>query len=297
MNPTNFFKNTTFIICCMIMQSSLAQDKKSDSTTSFSIQIDYLSNYIYNGRADSLKSPYQITTASLHFANGVYTNLITNYLLTPGQKRFDFFELDLGYDYSLGKKISGQLYGSKYFYSGQTNLFNSDITSNIGGSFNIDLGGIQFNHNLDVFFSSKADLQYTPGVEKTVTIKNADNKTWTITPSIYAEISSLNYYESSITQRGLRGPRQPIASGVTSTTTLNSKGMKFLDLNFSIPLNYESKNITFAFTPTYVMPFNKVTTTTVNKTATTTTSFDSTPYAEKNLNNQFNFQIGIGYKF
>ena len=297
MRPSNILKILTVSIFSMIIVNSWAQEKKSDTTTFFSLQFEYLSNYIYNGRADSLKSPYQITTASLHFANGVYSNLSANYLLTPGQRRFDFFELDLGYEYSLGKKISGQLYGAKYFYSGQTNLFNSDITSNIGGSFNIDLGGIQFNNELDVFFSSKADLQFTPGFEKTFSLDVADHNNWSITPIIYAEISSLNYYESSITRRSLKGPRQPIASGVTSTTTLNSKGMKFLDLNFSIPLNYESKNVTFAFTPTYVMPFNKVTTTTVNKTPTTTTSFDSTPFAEKNLAHQFYFQIGLGYKF
>lgn len=296
MKRSSILKLATCIICILTLQSVWAQDKKQDST-SFSLQFDYLSNYIYNGRADSLKSPYQITTASLHFANGIYSSLSANYLLTPGQHRFDFFELNVGYDYFLGKKISGQIYGSKYFYSGQTNLFNSDITSNLGSSFNIDLGGIQFNNELDVFFSSKADLQYTPGFEKTFSLSLADHKNWAITPTIYAEISSLNYYESSITRRGLKGPRQPIASGVTSTTTLNSKGMKFLDLDFSIPINFESKNLSFSFTPTYVVPFNKVSTTTINKTPTSTNSFDSTPFAEKNLTNQFYFQIGLGYKF
>lgn len=296
MKPSKIFKIVALSISSMIVQRSWAQEIKPDSTK-FSIQFDYLSNYIYNGRADSLKSPYQITTASIHFANGVYTNLSANYLLTPGQHRFDFFELNVGYDYTLGKNISGQVYGAKYFYSGQTNLFNSDITSNIGGAFNIDLGGIQFNNELDVFFSSKADLQYTPGFEKTFSLSLADHKNWTITPTIYAEISSLNYYESSITRRGLKGPRQPIASGTTSTTTLNSKGMKFLDLDFSIPINFESKNLSFSFTPTYVLPFNKVSTTTINKTPTNTVSFDSTPFAEKNLTNQFYFQIGLGYKF
>ena len=140
-------------------------------------------------------------------------------------------------------------------------------------------------------------MQYTPGLEKTFSVEVAHEKNWSFTPTIYAEISSLNYYESSITSRGLKGPRQLIAPGTTSTTTLNSKGMKFLDLDFSIPINFESKNLSFSFTPTYVLPFNKVSTTTINKTPTSTNSFDSTPFAENNLSNQLYFQIGLGYKF
>ena len=287
---------TTCIICILTIQSVSAQEKKKDST-SFSLQFDYLSNYLYNGRADSLKSPYQITTASITFANGVYSNLSAYYLLTPSQHRFDFFELNVGYNYTLSKKISGQIYGSKYFYSGQTNLFNSDITSNIGSSFNIDLGGIQFNNEVDIFFSNKADVQYTPGFEKTFSVEVSHEKNWSFSPTIYAEISSTNYYESSISRRSLRGPKQPVASGLTSITTLNNKGMKLLDLNFSIPINFESKNILFSLTPTYVMPFNKVSLTTINKTPTSTSSFDATPYAENNLTSQLYFQIGLGYKF
>lgn len=296
MKRSHILKLATCIICILTIQSAWAQEKKQDST-SFSLQFDYLSNYLYNGRADSLQSPYQITTASINFANGVYSNLSAYYLLTPGQHRFDFFELNVGYNYTLSKKISGQIYGSKYFYSGQTNLFNSDITSNLGSSFNIDLGGIQFNNELDIFFSSKADLQYTPGFEKTFSVEVDHGKNWSISPTIYAEISSTNYYESSINRRSLRGPKQPIASGLISTTTLNSKGLKFLDFNFSIPINFESKNILFSFTPTYVMPFNKVSLTTITKTPTSTYSFDATPYAENNLSNQLYFQIGLGYKF
>ena len=75
-----------------------------------------------------------------------FSNFSASYLLTPGMKGFDFFELDLGYEYKIGKKIYGEIYGSKYFYSGGSNLINGNITSDIGSSFNYDFTYFQFNN-------------------------------------------------------------------------------------------------------------------------------------------------------
>ena len=108
-------KYFSFVLPLFIVSILQAQTKKSSDSTTFSIQVDYLSNYSYNGRVDSIKYPYQTTTASLHLANGLFSNFSASYLLTPGMKGFDFFELDLGYEYKIGKKIYGEIYGSKYF--------------------------------------------------------------------------------------------------------------------------------------------------------------------------------------
>jgi len=88
--------------CCFYGQL-FSQEAVKPKTTSFKIQLDYLSDYIYNGRADSVKYPYQITTASVNFANGMYVNFGADYLLTQGEKRFDFFQLDLGYEFDINK--------------------------------------------------------------------------------------------------------------------------------------------------------------------------------------------------
>ena len=73
-------------LSCLYSQLS-AQEAVKPKTTTFKIQLDYLSDYIYNGRADSIKYPYQITTASVNFANGIYVNFGADYLLTKGEKR------------------------------------------------------------------------------------------------------------------------------------------------------------------------------------------------------------------
>lgn len=298
-------KYFSFVLPLFIVSILQGQTKKSSDSTTFSIQVDYLSNYSYNGRVDSIKYPYQTTTASLHLANGLFSNFSASYLLTPGMKGFDFFELDLGYEYKIGKKIYGEIYGSKYFYSGGSNLINGNISSDIGASFNYDFTYFQFNNLLDVFFTNKSDIQFTPGVEKTIYFGNADNSSWSINPYLYCNFSTVNYYESNVTRRlnGPRGPRAGPAIGpqLTSTTVVQNKGFKLLNTDFSMPLSYENTHWLATFTPTYSIPFNKIETISTNTitsaTGTTTNKVNSTPYSELHLNNQFFFQIGITYKF
>ena len=298
-------KYFSFVLPLFIVSILQGQTKKSSDSTTFSIQVDYLSNYSYNGRIDSIKYPYQTTTASLHLANGLFSNFSASYLLTPGMKGFDFFELDLGYEYKIGKKIYGEIYGSKYFYSGGSNLINGNITSDIGASFNYDFTYFQFNNLLDVFFTNKSDIQFTPGVEKTIYFGNADNSSWSINPYLYCNFSTVNYYESNVTRRlnGPRGPRAGPAIGpqLTSTTVVQNKGFKLLNTDFSMPLSYENTHWLATFTPTYSIPFNKIETISTNTitsaTGTTTNKVNSTPYSELHLNNQFFFQIGVNYKF
>ncbi len=298
-------KHLILVILYLVVSNLQAQTKKSSDSTTFSIQADYLSNYSYNGRIDSIKYPYQTTTASLHLSNGLFSNFSASYLLTPGMKGFDYFELDLGYEYKIGKKIYGELYGTKYFYSGGANLINGNISVNLGASLNYDFNYFQFNNNIDVFFTSKADIQYTPGIEKTIYFSNDENASWSINPYLYCNISTVNYYESNVSRRlnGPRGPKggQAIGSQITSSTVVQDNGFKILNTDFSIPLSYENTHWLASFTPTYSIPFNKIETFTTNTitspTGITTNIINSTPYSELYLKNQFYFQFGLTYKF
>jgi hypothetical protein len=292
----------------LIALSSNAQETSADKKqTKFKLQFDYLSNYSYNGRVDSLKSPYQTTTATLNLANGLYVTGAANYLLANGQSRFDFFEFNLGYDYSLSKKITGQLYGSKYFYAGNANLLNGNITSDIGASLNYDLGFLQFNNTLDLFFSSASDFQYTPGFEKSIEIKDGKG-TWNITPGIYGNFSSINYYESIVNRRlnALKGPKSKQANLnlplITNTTSVDKPGFTFLDMEFTLPLSYEFENWTFNLTPTLAIPKNPIATTSVITTTlpsgiASSIKENSTPYSELHLKNTFFVQLGLSYTF
>ena len=299
----------TFVIIIFCIARVNAQAKDKSDTSYFKLQLDYLSNYTYNGRVDSIKSPYQSITASYHLANGFYFTGAANYLAASGQNRFDYFELDLGYEYKIGESISGEIYGSKYFYNSNANLLNGNITADIGGTFNYDFGLFQFNNTADLFFSNTTDFQYNPGVEKNISFGNANKEgSWSVTPGIYANISSINYYESVVNRRlnGAKGAKSKIATPlypfVTNVTSVKNPGVKLMDYEFAMPITYDMNNWNFTFTPTFAMPQNPIytnsiiTTTLANGTSTSVVN-NSTPYSERNLKNTFYFQIGLSYKF
>lgn len=309
-NKSMFYKlNLTIIALCisfLVLAQPLRKSKIKQDTTSFKIQTNYLSNYVYNGRADSLKTPYFYTTATINFANGVYASFSLNYLLTPGQNSYDYSELDLGYNYSIGEKVTGEIYGSKYFYSSNSNLISGNISSDIGFTYNYDFTYFNFHNSFDIFFTNKSDMLLVPGIEKEITLSASNDNKLTFTPGIYSSFSSLNFYESTINRRlnGIRNSKikQPLTTGsIISNTTVDQNGFKFLDAEFSFPISYDFNNWNISLVPTYAMPFNKITTTSENTTTLNGISknekVNSTPYSENHLANIFYFDLGITYKF
>lgn len=301
-----FFTFFALLLSVLVSSQPLRKSKTKNDSTSFQLQTNYLNNYVYNGRADSLKAPYSYTTATVNFANGLYTSFSLNYLLTPGQTGYDYSELDLGYNYYLGEKISGEIYGAKYFYSSQSNLLSGNISSDLGFTFNYNLSYLSFHNSFDIFFSNKADMQLVPGIEKEMILNSTNHNTLSITPGIFSSFSSLNFYETTINRRinALKNPKikqPPTAGTLQSNTTVDQKGFKFLDMELILPISYDFKNWNFSFIPTYAIPFNKITTTSENTTTfngiTKTVTVNSTPYSESHLTNIFFFDIGITYKF
>jgi len=299
---------TFFVLLLSILVSSqpLRKSNTKNDSTSFKIQTNYLNDYVFNGRADSIKAPYLYTTATVNFASGLYASFSLNYLLTPGQRGYDFSELDLGYNYYIGEKISGELYGAKYFYSSSSNLLSGNISSDLGFTFNYELPFINFHNSFDLFFSNKADLQLVPGLEKEMILSSTKHNMLSITPGIFSSFSSLNFYETTINRRlnPIKNPKikqPPTVGTLQSNTTVDQKGFKFLSLELILPVNYDIKNWNFSFIPTYAIPFNKISTTSVNTSTisslTKTVSVNSTPYSENHLANIFFFDFGITYKF
>ena len=283
--------------------TTFSQNSKISDTTKFKFQIDYLNNYVYNGRSDSMMNPYITPSVNLHFGNGLYSSFSANYLMAKDENRFDFFELDLGKEYTIGKKTSGEIYGTKYFYSNNANVLNGDISADIGGTLNQDLGIFEINNTADLFFSSGTDIQYELGISKLIEVES-ENGTWSFTPSFNLIGSTLNYYESFTNRKLNRGTKSKaqVLPTISSSTTVQDKGFKVMASELSIPLSYENKKWGFELTTTYALPFNPVKThsiiknTLANGTSTNNT-IDSTPYSERNLKNVFYFQTGIFLKF
>src|SRR5476651_1404900 len=108
----------------------MAQDKKTDSTKEtsyFKISGSYLSNAVYNGRKDSLATPYITPSFGYYDKSGFYVSGSLSYLASAKESRIDLFSLDAGYDFNFTNKFSGSVYASKSFYNQASTAIQSDI--------------------------------------------------------------------------------------------------------------------------------------------------------------------------
>ncbi len=115
-----------------------------------------------------------------------------------------------------------------------------------------------------------------------------------ITPTIYANFGTQNYYNEHYSTRrsgSVRGGGNGNGnggSGSTETTTISvveSSKFQLLDYEFSLPVSYTYKQLTFFCTPVLAIPVHPSLITSGGQTT------------REELSNTFFWSAGIGYKF
>lgn len=268
--------------------------------------INYLSNYVYNGRADSLKMNYVIPSFNYENDNGLTLNSEI-YILSNGVNNgFDFMEINGEYEFDIYKNLSGALTGTKFFSNGSSESFIGNLNYILGGYVNQKIGALDFVAGVDMLRgSNKTDIRLSPGIESTFEWDIHANH-FEITPSFYAIFSTLNYFESySNTKKSIAKAKRNTALNSTTNsinTIVDNPGLTFMTYEISLPLTFETKNMGISLIPTFAIPKNPITskevsTTIVNNKITNSTSIVDTPYSELNLKNQFFTQINFYLKF
>ncbi len=283
----------------------LAQDT-TKATSYFKANLSYLSNVVYNGRTDSLRTSYITPTLSYYDKSGFYANASLSYLASATEKRIDLFTLGVGYDFDITTKLSGGVYADKYFYNKSSTNIQSDIKGNIGGSLSYDFGLFQLNAGADVLFASKSDFALNGGIAHAFYI-GEELSQWSITPTATAHISTLNFYEGYTNRRAGKNAQNVNgnAGTISSTTTITNRGtgLTLLDYELSLPITYDAKGWGFAITPTLALPQNPIytsTTTTFKPAfgmATITQTNNSTPQSEKLFGTPFYAEVSLYFKF
>lgn len=300
-----------FLFCSL---KAFPQISLLDSTETrpyaFTAGMNYLSNYVYNGRSDSLKAPYIIPSITFQHDNGLSLSAELYFLNNGVSNGFDFFELNGSYDFDIYKKLSGGINGTKYISNGSSESFIGSLNYVLGGFLNQDFRFFELNVGVDALVGSgKTDIRLSPGIERTWEWGNED-KRFQISPSLYAIYSTLNYFEgftnikNTNTRTRLKG-RTPIAANqptITSSTVVQNPGLTFMTYELSVPFTFETQKVGISFIPTFAMPKNPIHTnettkvTFPNKTFTSTT-IDDTYYSELHLSNVFYGQLNLYFKF
>lgn len=281
--------------------SCFSQEKK---WTTY-VGINYLSNYVYNGRSDSLNAPYLIPSITFENKNGLTLNSDLYYYFDGKNNGFDFLEVNAEYEFDLFKNASGGVNGTKFFSNGKSDSFIGNLSYTLGGNLNYDFKWIDFNTYFDFLKgSSGLDSRISPGIERTISWEKG-NRHFELNPSFYAVFSTLHYFEGYSNTRKLNRPKNGALarpSTITTNTLVTNPGLTFMAYEISLPLTYETDTFGISIIPTYTIPKNPIstidiTTNTIAGKVTTLSTIVDIPYSERYLNPVFFGQLNFYLKF
>jgi len=268
------------------------------------IGVSYLDNYVYNGRGDSLKTPYFIPSLTVIYDSSLTISGNFYYLTKGGEDTgLDFVELNASYEFDITKKLSAGIYGTKYFYNGLSGAITGNINAILGANLDYNFGLFELNMGTYFLFTnSHTDINFRPGIERKLVF--GSKKKWQLLPSFYVNFSTLNFYDGFSTQKASkRLTNSKSRSMVERITSVTDLGMKLLDYELALPLTYENKRWGILLEPTLAFPQNTIHTNTqvirvlTNGTTQVIANRDSTPYSEKNLTPIFYTQLTVFLKF
>src|SRR5450432_1157187 len=154
-------KRTTIIfLLCALVLGAFAQDEDTTKKTApavpplksyFSAGLSYLTNSIYNGRKDSLITPYITPTLGYYDKSGFFIDGALSYLSRSGSGRIDLFTAEIGYDFDAGN-FDGEIAASKYFYNSQSTNVKSQISGSVVFTGSYDLTYIKPTINAGINF-------------------------------------------------------------------------------------------------------------------------------------------------
>lgn len=272
-------------------ESDTIKVKKS----SFAVGLKYLSNNVYLGRIDSANIMYLVPSIGYYHKSGLHIGASLSYQLDAGLNKIDAFSFEGGYDFSIGKKLTGGVSLEKYFYDMNSISFNSVNELGLTSNFAYDLDVVSLNAGAGLAFNDKTDVITEIGLNKSFEMGKL-----VIEPGVKLNAGTQNYYNSYLVAgkshiTGNKGHgKGSVKKGNSGTTTTSAttysveaaSGYKVLDYEISIPISYSLHNFKFNLVPTYAIPVNAA------------SILSSTGTVEKEtISNHFVMQLEVAYKF
>jgi len=254
------------------------------------LSVSYLTNSVYNGRKDSLITPYITPTIGYYAKSGFFADGSVSYLSRSGSDGIDLATVEAGYDFSI-KNFDGEIMGSKFFYNKNSTNTKSEINGSLSASAGYDFGfihptlqgSLSFGKSTDYALAFSLDHAFYAAGDKLV-----------ITPSLLMNASTQNYYGSYYNNRIYGKLRRKVYYDISADVTDASR-FKLLNYEFSVPVEYTVHKFTFSFVPAYAIPVNPAVIT-VNIKSSATASTVSKTNTEK-IENTFFASFEVSYKF
>ncbi len=253
------------------------------------LTLNYLTNSVYNGRQDSLKTPYLTPMLGYYAKSGFFVDGSFSYLTRSGSNRIDLATIDMGYDFSAGN-FDGEVMGSKYYYNSASTNVKSEISSSLAASAAYDfgfihptlLGTLNFGKSTDYALMFSLDHAFYAAHDNLV-----------ITPTVLMNASTQNYYASYYNNRKYKVKKKTYLE-INADVAQASK-FKPLDYEFTMPVDYTVKDFTFSFLPSFAIPVNPAVVTVTAKASAGSATITRT--ATEKTSNVFFCAFEVSYKF
>lgn len=243
-----------YLFLFLLLAASFSFAQNSDSTASksqFKISINHNSGLNYFGRTDSLKSKGLFPLAELWFTPKFYVNAAPIFVYNKFQApAYAGSVATIGY-LNVSKKWISNLYLLKPFYTESSELVQSALKAQTGGSFtflnkllNISVGG-------DVKLSDKLDFGAMVGIDHIFRIENKNKSVLVFDPSLTFNAGTQNFSKTYSRKSGGILPRE-------QKVTKDYQEFNLLSIEAFLPIIYAKGRTQLIATPAYVVPKNLV---------------------------------------
>ena len=267
----------------LLLSAALSAQDTTRHGNYFKLGSSYLSNAVYSGRRDSATVPYFYAEIDYVTKLGFYIGSKAAYLAKPGVHQIDNVSVDAGYNFTLGKNLSGEIYGSHNFYNDSSFAVMSTITASGGGSISYELPAISLTAGSYLEFSSKTDISTSLSASHRFEVSFVS-----ISPTVEMSAGTQNFYRQYLVEKKIisqiKNSKKGKGSGssgsgnsnsgngngsgggsTTVTTTVqtiaqkDATRFKVLDYEIKLPITAERGRLEFFFTPVYAIPVHPAT--------------------------------------
>jgi len=244
-------------------------DKLDIKKGSFKIGANYLSNNVFMGRADTVKTPTILTDIKYTFKNGIFLAATANYIPNRVTNKLDGGSLAAGYDFDTTDNLLGGLSYTKLFYTANSTQIGSAINSTVNANLSYDIAGVitplvsvdynflkqDFGH--DIFLN--ASLSHDFAIEGIF----GDRDFLMISPTVSMNAGTQNFYDAYFVLKKYKLTKKALALEQAAESLIIKREnqlskFRLLDYEFSAPVEYKMGVLILSFTPTYAVAENKL---------------------------------------
>jgi hypothetical protein len=261
------------------------------------IGLNFLSNNVYLGRADTIAAPTLSPNIKYTFKSGIYLSGAMDIITNRPKNKLDGGNIEFGYDYVGDGNLDYGASLTKLFFNSTSTQVSSSISAELNAYIDYDVAdiitpsvslGYQFAKS-----GSTGDILITPSLSHDFLIESVfgDDDELLISPQAGLNAGSQNFYSAYLIRKGRLAAKQVNAAYANYNNALGN--FTLLDYELTMPFVYTSGKFSFSLIPTLAFAQDQLPKSTVGEKLIT----DAIEKAQPFKTSVFYLETGVSFKF